>query len=142
LYVVRQPPPPGQEQFRVYKLSASKPAQPLQLVDSARCTNDLKPVAQQLLASLALYVSARDAGQASPAQPIGWLVTPHSTAKGYWLELQPQAPVAIPALLNCARVAAGSPDEIKATGYGAAELPALNYAPALGLYMQRRQPPQ
>ncbi len=141
LYVVRQPPPPGQEQFRVYKLPASKPAQPLQLVDSARCTNDLKPVAQQLLASLALYLNAKDAGQASPAQPAGWLVTPHSTAKGYWLELQPQAPVAIPALLNCARVAAGSPDEINATGYGAAQLPALNYAPALGLYMQRRQPP-
>ena len=139
LYVVRQPPPPGQEQFRVYKLPASKPAQPLQLVDSQRCTNDLKPVAQQLLASLTHYVSAKDAGQVSPAQPAGWLVTPHSAAKGYWLELQPQAPVAIPALLNCARVGAGSADEIKETGYGAAQLPALNYAPALGLYMQRRQ---
>ena len=139
LYIVRQPPPPGQEQFRVYKLPASKPVQPLQLVESARCTSDLKPVAQQLLASLAQYVNAKDSGQPSPSQPAGWLITSHGAPEHYWLELQPQAPVAIPALLNCARVAAGSPDEIKAAGYGAAELPALNYAPALGLYMQRRQ---
>ena len=67
-------------------------------------------------------------------------MTSHAVAKGYWLELQPQAPVAIPALLNCARVASGSADEIKATGYGAAHLPSLNYAPALGLYVQRGQP--
>lgn len=140
LYIVRQPPQPGQEQFRVYKLPPSKPAQPLHVIDSARCTSDFKPVAQQLLASLALYVNAKDAGHASPAQPAGWLVTPHNVAKGYWLELQPQAPAAIPALLNCARIAAGSADEIKAAGYGAAALPSLNYTPDLGLYMQRRQP--
>jgi len=142
LYIVRQPPPPGQEQFRVYKLPSSKPPQPLQVVESARCTNDLKPVAHQLLASLALYVRAKDAGEAAPAQPAGWLITSHTSAKGYWLELQPQAPAAIPALLNCARVSAGSQDEIKTTGYGAADLPALNYAPALGLYVQRRQAPR
>ena len=163
LYIVRQPPPPGQEQFRVYKLPTSPPSNPFALVDSERCTSDLKPVAQQLLASLAQYVSAVGAGQpapaqstprptpapaatqaavaqtATPAQPAGWTVISHSVAKGYWLELQPQAPVAIPALLNCARVASGSPAEIKATGYAAVGLPALNYAPALGLYIERGQ---
>ncbi len=141
LYIVRQPPPPGQEQFRVYKLPTSPPPHPLQLVDSDRCTSDLKPVAQQLLASLGAYVSAKEAGQATPAQPAGWTVIPHVVTKGYWLELQPQAPAAIPALLNCARVASGTPDEIKATGFGAGQMPSLNYAPALGLYIQRRQQP-
>ena len=140
LYIVRQPPAPGQEQFRVYKLPATPPQNALQLVDSDRCTSDFKPVAQQLLGSLAQYVSATAAGQSAPAQPAGWTVTSHAVAKGYWLELQPQAPVAIPALLNCARVASGSADEIKATGYGAVRLPSLNYAPALGLYVQRGQP--
>ncbi|MBV8460284.1 MAG: TonB-dependent receptor [Candidatus Eremiobacteraeota bacterium] len=139
LYIVRQPPPPGEEQFRVYKLPTSPPQQPLALVQSDRCTSDLKPVAQSLLASLSAYVQSKNAGQATPAQPAGWAVTPHAVAKGYWLELQPQAPVAVPALLNCARVATGSADDIKATGYGAAALPSLNFAPALGLYIQRNQ---
>ncbi len=140
LYIVRQPQVAGQEQFRVYKLPTSPPEQPLSVLDSDRCTNDLKPVAQQLLSSLAQYVSEKSAGQASPAQPSGWTVTPHTASKGYWLELLPQAPVAIPALLNCARISAGSQQDIAATGLGAAPLPSLNFAPALGLYIERRQP--
>jgi len=39
-------------------------------------------------------------------------------------------------------VATGTTDEIKATGYGAAALPSLNFAPALGLYIQRNQQPR
>ena len=142
LYLVRQPPPPGQEQFRVYKLPASPPQAPLDLIASDRCTADLKPVAQSLLASLDQYVSAMASGQAAPPQPSGWTIVPHAVTRGYWLELTPQAPVAIPALLNCAHVSAGSADDIKAAGFGAGEPPSLNYAPALGLYMQRRQPAQ
>jgi hypothetical protein len=141
LYIVRQPPPPGQEQFRVYKLPTSPPQTPLAIVESDRCTSDLKPAAQSLLASLGQYVSAVAAGQATPAQPTGWTIVPHPVAKGYWLELQPGAPVAIPALLNCAHVSAGSADEIKAAGFGAGTPPSLNYTPALGLYTQRRQQP-
>ncbi len=141
LYIVRQPPPPGQEQFRVYKLPSARPRAPLQLVDSDRCTSDLKPIAQQLLDTLAQYIRARDAGQAAPAQPTGWSVTPHAATTQYWLELQPQAPASVPALLNCAHVSGGSSDEIKAAGFGSAELPALNFAPPLGLYIQRRPPP-
>ena len=142
LYIVRQPPPPGEEQFRVYRLPASPPQQPLALADSDRCTSDLKPVAQSLLASLSTYVQSKNAGQTMPAQPAGWTVIPHAVAKGYWLELQPQTPVAVPALLNCAHIATGSADDIRATGYGAAALPSLNFAPALGLYIQRNQQPR
>jgi predicted secreted protein len=137
LYIVRQPPVAGQEQFRVYRLPSSPPAQPLEIVNSDRCTSDLKPVAQQLLSSLQQYVSAKVAGNATPAPPSGWTVTPHATAKGWWLELQPQAPIAIPALLNCARISAGTTQDIAATGLGGARLPSINFSPSLGLYMLR-----
>ena len=139
LYIVRQPPPPGQEQFRVYKLPTSPPAQPFALVASDRCTSDLKPVAQELLASLSAFVKAKEANQSAAAQPSGWTITSHDIKNGYWLGLQPQTPAAIPALLNCARVASGTADEIAKTGYGAQALPALNYTPALGLYVERGQ---
>ncbi|HXW50711.1 MAG TPA: TonB-dependent receptor [Candidatus Acidoferrales bacterium] len=141
LYIVRQPPVAGQEQFRVYRLPTTPPAQPLAIVDSDRCTADLKPVAQQLLSSLSQYVAARSAGNTAPPAPAGWTVTPHTTAKGWWLELQPQAPIAIPALLNCARISAGSQQDLAATQLGGARLPSVNFAPALGLYIVRNAPP-
>ncbi len=137
LYIVRQPPAAGQEQFRVYRLPATPPAHPLALVSSDRCTSDLKPVAEQLLTSLWQYVAAKTAGVASPPPPAGWTVTIHTAPKGWWLELQPQPLAGIPALVNCARVSAGTEDEITAAGYGAARLPALNFTPAFGLYMER-----
>jgi hypothetical protein len=141
LYIVRQPQVPGQEQFRVYRLPSSPPKQPLELVQSDRCTSDLRSAATALLGSLEHYVSALDAGRATPPQPAGWSVTPHTAAKSYWLELQPQAPIAIPALLNCAKISVGSQQDISAAGLGGVRLPSLNYAPALGLYMMRPQPP-
>lgn len=140
LYIVRQPPVAGQEQFRVYRLPATPPAQPLAIVESDRCTSDLKPVAQNLLSSLAQYVAAKTAGTAAPSAPAGWTVTPHTAAKGWWLELTPQAPIGIPALLNCARISAGSQSEIAALQLGAAHLPAVNFAPAIGLYIVRNVP--
>jgi hypothetical protein len=142
LYIVRQPPVAGQEQFRVYRLPATPPAQPFALVNSDRCTPDLKPVAVQLLSSLQQYVTAKQSGGTVPPAPGGWSVTPHTAAKGWWLELTPQAPIAIPALLNCARIYAGTADEIAAAGLGAARLPSINFAPALGLYMERNVPAQ
>jgi hypothetical protein len=137
LYIVRHPPAAGQEQFRVYRLPATPPAQPLAVVPSDRCTSDLKPVAEQLLTSLSQYVATKTAGGASPPPPAGWTVTVHSAPKGWWLELQPQPLAGIPALINCARVSAGTESEITAAGYGAARLPALNFTPALGLYIER-----
>jgi len=141
LYIVRQPPVAGQEQFRVYRLPSAPPAQPLDIVNSDRCSADLKPVAQQLLASLTQYIAAKSAGTATPAPPSGWTVTPHTAAKGWWLELQPQAPIAIPALLNCAKISAGTEQDVTSAGLGGARLPAVNFAPALGLYILRNQPP-
>jgi hypothetical protein len=140
LYIVRQPPVAGQEQFRVYRLPQAPPAQPLALVPSDRCTADLKPVAQQLLSSLQQYVAARAAGTSTPTAPTGWTVTPHTASKGWWLELQPQAPISIPALLNCARISSGTQQEVLADGLDGAHLPAINFSPALGLYILRSLP--
>jgi len=141
LYIVRRPQVAGQEQFRVYRLPGAAPARPLAIVSSDRCTADLRPVAARLLAGLATNVASVDKGAAAPAQPQGWTVVRHLAPKGPWLELQPQAPQALPALLGCARISAGSQAEIEATGFGAAPLPALNFSQPLGLYMVRRQPP-
>lgn len=136
LYIVRQPPTPGQEQFRVYKLPSTPPKQPLQIVESDRCTTDLRPIAQTLLSSLSQYVTAQGSGRTAQ-QPAGWNVVSHAVPKGYWLELQPQAPEAIPALLNCARISTGALPDIQKTGLGAAMIPSLNFAPPYGLYVVR-----
>lgn len=137
LYIVRQPPVAGQEQFRVYRLPTTAPAKPLQILASDRCTSELRPVAAQLLASLGRYLSSQTNAFPAP-QPAGWIVVPHSAIKGRWWELQPQAPQGLPALISCARVSAGSPADIEAAGFGAAGLPSLNFTPPLGLYMMRQ----
>ncbi|MDQ2817753.1 MAG: TonB-dependent receptor [Candidatus Eremiobacteraeota bacterium] len=141
LYIVRRPQVAGQEQFRVYRLPGAPPPKPLAIVSSDRCSADLRPIAARLLAGLEIYIASGDKGAAAPAQPQGWTVVRHRAPKGPWLELQPQAPQALPALLGCARVSAGSQAQIEAAGFGAAPLPALNFSQPLGLYMVRRQPP-
>lgn len=142
LYAVRYPQQPGQEQFRLYRLPTAPPTAPFALTSAGVCTADLRPTAQKVLDSLAKYVAGYDPAHPPAEGPEGFTVTPRQGEKGWWLELAPKDFSAIPAVLSCGRVAAGTADEVKATGFGGARLPALNYAPALGLYVIRQQFPQ
>jgi hypothetical protein len=92
------------------------------------------------LASLSAYVNASSSAAIVP-QPSGWTVTRHAAGSSYWLELRAAEPAALPALLSCGHVSTGSPQEISAAGYGSVPPPALNYAPALGLYLARPERP-
>jgi hypothetical protein len=138
LYLVRRPPTPNQEQFRVYRLPTAPPATPFALVTNPACTSDQQPAAAAMLASLAAYVAAFDPAKPEPPQPGGWSVTPHLVAGGkYWLELEPANLQTIPAILDCGHVSTGAAADIKAAGLDAAPPPALNFAQAFGLYLVR-----
>jgi len=139
LYVARAPQQAGQEQFRLYRLPATPPAQPLAIVPSSRCSSDLKPTAAKMLAALQLYVTGFDPAHPPASQPPGWSVIVHPAGKAFWLELQPADISALPAVLNCAHVSAAAASDVKALGLDGARPPSLNFAPSVGLYMLRPQ---
>ncbi len=137
LYVVRQPQVAGREQFRLYKLPTTPPAQPFALASGTSCTDELKPAAQTLLGALQTYFTGFDPASPPAAPPAGWTVTTHKTAAGYWSELQLDDISRIPAVLNCGHVATGTPDEVKAAKLDGARPPTLNYSPKFGIYLIR-----
>lgn len=140
-YVVFGPPAPGSAQFRLYKLPTSAPATPFEVRTGESCSAELKPDATRLLGSLQQYFANTPDAPSHNAAIDGWKVYAHASKTGTWYELQPNETAALPALLNCGRVAAATPDEIKATGLDGVAPPALNYAQKLGLYFVRRQGP-
>ena len=143
-YIVLGPPPPGRALFRLYKLPASAPAKPFAVRAGDSCSAELEPAATRLLGALQQYFANTPDAATRSAAIDGWKVYAHATSGGPWYELQPNEPTALPALLNCGRVAVATPDEVKAAGLGGVTPPALNYAEKLGLYFVRRTrpPPQ
>ena len=141
LYVVRQPPTPGQEQFRLYRLPAGAPAAPFAVVGGAQCTAELKPTAVSLLGELQSYFVGFDPNAPESKPPAAWTITTHKTANGFWSELLLNDISRLPAILYCARVSTGSPDEIKARQLDGVRPPTLNYSPSLGIYLVRPTPP-
>jgi len=159
LYFAQRPPQSGQESFRFYKLPATPPKAPFAVVASDRCTSDLKGTATQLLGELQKHFAT---GAPTPS----WTITPHVQKSGTSYELSSDDVSTIPAILQCARVATATRDELVAIGWdtpaptpapGATPRPAgarggngqggggfrgLSYAPALGIYLERNNPVQ
>lgn len=136
LYFVRRPPQAGAESFRVYKLPTAAPKAPFELRASTTCSSDMKNLAGPLLAQLQTHFA-----KGAPAP--GWTITPHAATAGTWYSLEPSDIGAVPAIINCARVAAASKDDLTKLGWDGAAPPNLSYTPALGLYFlmpQRRGP--
>ena len=129
LYFVRRPPQPGSESFRLYKLPATPPKTPFTLRGvSTACTTDMHSLAQTALTQLQTHFAS---GAAAPA----WTVTPHTAKAGTWYSLEPGDVSTVPAILNCAHVAAASRDDLTKLGWDAERPPTLNYASPLGLYI-------
>jgi hypothetical protein len=129
LYIVPPAIRAGSEQFRLYRLPSQAPSTPFALRVTADCTSDARAVVTQTLGTLESYF-------ARGTLPPGWTVTTHQATSGIWYELRPGDPTVIPAILRCARVATASQSQLKARGFDAAALPALNFAPQLGLYIE------
>ncbi len=137
LYFVRRPPQAGAESFRVYKLPSTAPKTPFALRASQSCTADMHGVAQQMLAQLQAHFSR---GAAAP----GWTIAPHASTAGTWYSLDAADIGAVPAIINCGRVAAAAKTDLTKLGWDGAAPPSLNYSPSLGLYLlmpTRRRPP-
>lgn len=129
-YFAQRPPQAGQESFRLYALPTKPPATPFEVRANEQCTPEMKSLATQLLGELSKHFAG---GAATPS----WTITPHVAPAGTYYELASDDTSAIPAMLNCGRVATGSTDDLKKLGWDGARLPSLNYAPALGIYMTR-----
>jgi hypothetical protein len=129
MYFVRRPPQPGRETFRLYRLPAAAPKTPFALhAVSTICPSEMHAAAEPALAQLQAHF-------ASNAPAPAWTITPHASSAGTWYSLEPADIGTIPAILNCGRVAAASQDALAKLGYSGERPPALNYAPALGLYI-------
>ncbi|HLI97170.1 MAG TPA: TonB-dependent receptor [Candidatus Baltobacteraceae bacterium] len=128
LYFVRRPPQPGAENFRMYKLPTAAPKSPFELRASQSCTADMRNLAQRNLAQLQAHF-------ASGAATTGWTVAAHTAKAGAWYSLDATDISTIPALLNCARVAAAPMADLAKLGWNGSPPPALNYTPSLGLYL-------
>lgn len=154
LYFAPRQPQTGQETFRLYKLPAKPPKTPFAVIPSDRCTSDLKGTATQLLGELQRHFAT---GAPAPS----WTITPHVAKSGTYYELGNDDVSAIPAILECGRVATATTDELTPLGWNPPALaPAptpsvspspgrgsgrrgagLNYTPALGIYLIRNAPP-
>jgi hypothetical protein len=134
LYFVARQGQAGQEQFRVYKLPTTPPADPFAVRTAESCTGAVASLASQSLSELRAYF-------ASGTKPASWTITQHEGKAGPWYELEPGDPSVVPALLMCGRIAATSNDELTGRGFGGAIVPWVNYAPQLGLYIVRPQRP-
>lgn len=136
LYFVRRPPQAGQQSFRLYQLPAAPPKDPFALGSAGgACSAQAHGEAARDLAALRVHFTS--GGVAS-----GWTIVAHTAPSGTWYELRSQAISAIPALLSCGHVAATTEAALKAKGWDGAPVPALNYAPPLGIYMMRPQRPR
>lgn len=133
LYFVANPPPPGQETFRVYKMPATPPKNPFEIRTSASCVGEARSLASQSLNELKNHF-------ASDAATPSWTITEHAAKAGKWYELEPGDATVIPAMMLCARVAGTTAEELAQRGFDGKLVPELNYAPTLGLYLIRPTP--
>jgi hypothetical protein len=141
LYVVARRQQAGQETFRVYKLPTTPPKAPFAARAAGdACTGDTRNLAIQALDELQKYFAAVAGTMrlTTPPKAPNWTITAHAAAGGAaWYELDPADPSVLGALLQCGRVSATTPDEIKTRGFDGKLVPELNYAQPLGLYFVR-----
>jgi hypothetical protein len=135
LYVAPRPPQAGQESFRLYKLPTTPPSKPFAVFAGPQCTADLKSTATQLLGQLQTHFAN------GTAPTPGWQITPHVVKAGTYYELNPTDLSTLPALLYCGRIAAATKDDLTKLGWDGVRPTAVNYAPALGLYLLRGNGP-
>lgn len=133
-YFVRRPPQPGQESFRMYKLPATAPKTPFEVMHAPSCTTDMRSTAQTVLAQLQAHFAT---GAAAPA----WTIAPHASSAGTWYSLDAADVSTVPAVISCGRVAAAAKDDLTKLGLDGSPPPTLNYAPNVGLYIMMRQRP-
>ncbi len=134
LYFVRRPPQPGRENFRVFTLAAKAPKDPFAIVGGPACTTATRDVAVQSLDDLRAHFQ-----HALPSAR--WKVVTNGTGARAWFALTPNDLGDFGALMACAHVSAATAAELQARGLGGAAPPELNYAPSIGLYIERRVPP-
>ena len=133
LYVVARQQQPGQEAFRFYKLPAAPPKDAFEIRASASCVGAVRNLAAQSLNELKNHFAS---GAATPS----WTITGHAAKAGTWYELDPGDATVIPAVIECGRIAATTPDELAHRGFDGKPIPELNYAPSLGIYLMRPAP--
>ncbi len=130
LYFAPRPPQPGQENFRVYVLPSSPPANPFEVRSGGSCSGTERNTALELIGELGAHFT-----KGSPAP--SFTITAHAARAGTWYELDPGDPATLGALLRCGRVAGATVVELQQRGWDGKNVPELNYAPALGIYMIR-----
>ena len=134
LYFVRRPPQPGRENFRVFTLAAKPPKDPFAIVGGPECAVATRDVAVQSLADLRAHFTT-----ATPSSR--WQIVAHGSGAKAWFALTPNDLGDLGALMACAHVSAATKAELSVRGFGGTPPPTLNYAPAIGLYIERRTPP-
>jgi len=133
LYFVARQPQAGQEMFRFYKLPATAPKDAFEIRTATTCTGDVRNLATQALTELKNHF-------ASGAPAPSWTITANAAKAGTWYDLEPGDATIIPAVIVCGRIAATTTDELTARGFAGKPVPALNYAPSLGIYLVRPAP--
>jgi hypothetical protein len=140
LYIYLNQQETAQSQIRLFAIPTQPPTHPF-AIDSTRCLSEFRPLAEQLLTSLAGYVAAyRTTGSGTP-QPSGWHIIPHAAHAGFWLELAPTDPYGIQAVESCGHVSQGTGAQIHARGLDARNGIDLNFAPQLGIYAREDTTP-
>jgi hypothetical protein len=133
LYFVARQQQAGQEAFRFYALPATAPKDPFEIRTAPACTGQARNLATQALTELKNHF-----GNGAPTP--SFTIVAHTAKAGAWYELDPGDVTVIPAVIQCGRVAAATADQLTERGFDGKTIPALNYAPALGLYIVRPQP--
>lgn len=133
LYIFLNQQQTAQSRLTLYTLPPRPPKDPF-AIDNARCLSEFRPLAQQLLVSLAGYVQAYSAQGTAATQPRGWRISPHLAKAGFWLQLAPTDPYGIQAVESCGHVSQGTGTQIHARGLDARNGIDLNFAPQLGIY--------
>lgn len=135
LYFVARQQQAGQEAFRFYALPTTPPKDPFEIRVASSCTPEAHNLATQALGELKQHFGS---GAATPS----WTIVEHTAKGGMWYELTPGDLSVIPAIIQCGHIAAATTDSIAQRSFDGKTVPALNYAPALGLYIIRPQPRQ
>ncbi|MDH2909112.1 MAG: hypothetical protein PXZ07_03250, partial [Candidatus Eremiobacteraeota bacterium] len=134
LYFIRRQPQPGKENFRVFTLAAQPPKDPFAVIAGPQCTAGMREVAIQSLDDLRAHFTT-----ATPSAR--WQIVAHGLGVKRWFALTPNDLGDFGALMACAHVAAATAPQLSARGLGGTPPPQLNYAPSIGLYIERRAPP-
>jgi hypothetical protein len=135
LYFVARQAQAGQESFRLYALPNAAPSDPFVTRAASTCTPQAHNLATQALGELKEHFNS---GAPAPS----WTIVAHGAKSGTWYELEPGDMTVMPAVIQCGRVAAATADQLAQRGFDGKAVPALNYAPPLGLYIVRPQPRQ